>query len=76
MGLQMAWYVLAVVGAYRMTAVGFDAVVRRIVRLASQATAEHSAIPTPRVTVQSGRSVPPGPGRDSSTGLRNERGEW
>jgi hypothetical protein len=46
-GLHWAWYALALVGVYRMTAAGFEAVVRHIVRIASQASAEHrSATPT------------------------------
>ncbi|MFG3552704.1 hypothetical protein [Streptomyces sp. NPDC047725] len=41
MGLHWAWYALALVGVYRMTAVGFDAAVRRVVRIASLARDEH-----------------------------------
>ncbi|CAL9676746.1 hypothetical protein SUDANB176_07835 (plasmid) [Streptomyces sp. enrichment culture] len=41
MGLHWAWYALALVGAYRMTAAGLDAAVRRIVRTASLARDEH-----------------------------------
>ncbi|MGW4517977.1 hypothetical protein ACWEO4_39910 [Streptomyces sp. NPDC004393] len=40
MGLHWAWHALAVAGACRMTAVAFDAVVRRVVRTASQARDE------------------------------------
>lgn len=55
MGLNWAWYALALVGAYRMTAAGFEAVVRHTVRIASQASAEHrSAAPAavPPATVR------------------------
>ncbi|KPH99468.1 hypothetical protein ACFWBS_53350 [Streptomyces mirabilis] len=41
MGLHWAWHALAVAGACRMTAVAFDAVVRRVVRTASLARDEH-----------------------------------
>ncbi|MDQ0994715.1 hypothetical protein QFZ74_005943 [Streptomyces sp. V3I7] len=41
MGLHWAWHVLAVAGVCRMTAVAFDAVVRRVVRIASLARDEH-----------------------------------
>ncbi|MGW0165974.1 hypothetical protein ACWDWT_12370 [Streptomyces sp. NPDC003343] len=41
MGLHWAWHALAVAGACRMTAVAFDAVVRRVVRIASLARDEH-----------------------------------
>lgn len=41
MGLHWAWYALALAGACRMTAVAFDAVVRRVVRIASLAREEH-----------------------------------
>ncbi|MFH9225348.1 hypothetical protein [Streptomyces lydicus] len=42
------WYALALVGVYRLTATGLDALVRRVVRTASQARAEHRA--TARLT--------------------------
>jgi hypothetical protein len=38
--LLWTWYTLMLVGAYRLTQVGLHAVVRRVVRIASQATAE------------------------------------
>ena len=41
MGLHWAWHALAVAGACRMTAVAFDAAVRRVVRIASLARDEH-----------------------------------
>jgi hypothetical protein len=40
-GLHWAWHTLAFVGACRMTAVAFDAVVRHVVRIASLARDEH-----------------------------------
>lgn len=41
MGHTWPWYALALVGAYWLTSLGFDAVMRRVARLASQASAEH-----------------------------------
>ena len=41
MGLHWAWHALAIAGACRMTAVAFDAVVVRVVRIASLARDEH-----------------------------------
>lgn len=40
MGHPWTWYALALVGAYQLTAAGFDAIVRRVVRIASQAKSE------------------------------------
>ncbi|MBL1087807.1 MULTISPECIES: hypothetical protein [Streptomyces] len=42
---EWPWYALALVGAYRLTATGLDALVRRVVRAASQARAEHPSAP-------------------------------
>ncbi|MFE4874065.1 hypothetical protein [Streptomyces sp. NPDC056682] len=56
-GLQWAWHALALVGACRMTAAAFDAVVRRIVRTASQATAEQHGVP--RTAARTVPSCPP-----------------
>lgn len=41
LGHSWPWYALALVGVYRLTATGLDALVRRVVRTASQARAEH-----------------------------------
>ncbi|MFE7951482.1 hypothetical protein [Streptomyces sp. NPDC057426] len=76
MGLHMAWYVLALVGAYRMTAVGFDAVVRRIVRIASQATAERRTVPTPGVAARPAESVPYPGGPDPGLRAAETQGDW
>ncbi|MGW1376283.1 hypothetical protein ACWD6P_18705 [Streptomyces sp. NPDC002446] len=55
LGHSWPWYALALVGVYRLTATGLDALVRRVVRTASQARAEHHrAIATTRTT-----AVPP-----------------
>ncbi|MGV9762078.1 hypothetical protein ACWDUC_40680 [Streptomyces tricolor] len=67
MGLNWAWYALAAAGAYRMTAVAFDAVVRRVVRTASQARDEQymrARVSAPPVLPagphpQTGIAVPP-----------------
>lgn len=77
MGLHMAWYALALVGAYRMTALGFDAVVRRIVRIASQATAERRTIPIPRPgAVARPVEVIPRPGPYPEPGTADMQGDW
>ncbi|MEU9124007.1 hypothetical protein AB0C96_29785 [Streptomyces sp. NPDC048506] len=41
LGHSWPWYALALVGVYRLTATGLDALVRRVVRTASQARADH-----------------------------------
>jgi hypothetical protein len=62
-GLHWAWHVLAVAGACRMTAVALDAVVRRVVRIASLARDEHrlrARIPAPPTTLPAGLRPHPG----------------
>ncbi|WP_405933633.1 hypothetical protein [Streptomyces sp. NBC_00827] len=59
MGLHWAWYALAFVGACRMTAVGFDAVVRRVVHTASLARDEHRSRPRVSASPAAGHTVPP-----------------
>ncbi|MEV0981998.1 hypothetical protein [Streptomyces sp. NPDC049915] len=57
MGLHWAWHALAVAGACRMTAVAFDAAVRRVVRIASLARDEHRSrarVPAPPFTLPAG----------------------
>ncbi|GHB68156.1 hypothetical protein GCM10010377_68840 [Streptomyces viridiviolaceus] len=59
MGLHWAWYALALVGVYRMTAVGFDAAVRRVVRIASLARDEHRSRARVSAPPAAGHPVPP-----------------
>ncbi len=57
MGLHWAWHALAVAGVCRMTAVAFDAVVRRVVRTASQARDEQhmrARVPVPPPALPAG----------------------
>jgi hypothetical protein len=42
-GHTWPWYALALVSAYWLTSPGFDAAMRRVARIASQANAEHSS---------------------------------
>jgi hypothetical protein len=57
-GLHWAWYALALVGVYRMTAVGFDAAVRRVVRIASLARDEHRSRARVPASPAAGHPVP------------------
>ncbi|GAU70421.1 putative hypothetical protein [Streptomyces sp. NBRC 110611] len=41
LGHSWPWYALALLGVYRLTATGLDALVRHVVRTASQTRAEH-----------------------------------
>ncbi|MEU5211670.1 hypothetical protein [Streptomyces sp. NPDC020742] len=51
LGHAWPWYALALVGVYRLTATGLDALVRRVVRTVSQACAEdHHAATAARTT--------------------------
>lgn len=61
MGLHWAWHALALAGACRMTAVAFDAVVRRVVRTASQARDEQHM----RARVSAPPALPAGPRPDT-----------
>ncbi len=65
LGHSWPWYALALVGVHRLTATGLDALVRRVVRTASQARAEHhhtaptartTTVPPPHGTLLQGRS--------------------
>lgn len=56
LGHSWPWYALALVGVYRLTATGLDALVRRVVRTATQARAEHHAIVTARTAALLRRS--------------------
>lgn len=62
MGPQWTWYVLAAVGAYQLTVAGLDALVRRVVRIASQASTELPSMPfSATAMTPEPESVPPRP---------------
>ncbi|MGP8296856.1 hypothetical protein ACTPOK_02585 [Streptomyces inhibens] len=65
LGHSWPWYALALVGVYRLTATGLDALVRRVVRTASQARAEHhhvTARTAPAAPMQRGPHTQTRPG--------------